>query len=274
MKTLHFAAVFVILLTLSGIITCYADINMNLGSQCSVDDKSTAENEFQINRRNLLDSLAANGPFQNGFYKTQTGEKSVKVYGLVQCRGDISANDCGNCINNMTKEALNSCPKSKSVWIWFRWCFLRYSNASFFGSMELSSGAWSNETNFDDPSMGSKGLDFMGRLASNASKQPLKFQTSVLDVGRGKRYGMAQCTRDINQDECHKCLNNQLVTFKEIIGNKRGWETHGSNCFMWYNYHHFYFNISTPASEGGRPSSHKGAAIAPVAAVLALLMVL
>lgn len=250
MKTLHFAAVLVILLTL-GNTTCHGDTNTNLGSQFSMDDESTAENEFQINRRNLFDSLADNGPLQNGFYKTQTGKKSGKLYGLTQCRGDISVSDCGNCINKMTKEALDSYPKSKSVMIWFRWCFLRYSNASFFGSVELSSGAWSNETDFDDSSMGSKGLDFMGRLASNASKQPLKFQTAVLDAGQsGKRYGMAQCTRDISQAECDKCLHDQLLTFKEIIGNKREWETHGSNCFMWYNYYQFYFHISTPASEG------------------------
>lgn len=196
--------------------------------------------------------MAANGQIHNGFYKDETGKKSEELYGLIQCRGDISADDCSKCTNNITKVALDLCRESRHVWIWFRWCFLRYSNASFFGSVQQTSGAWANDTDFDDPSMGTKGLDFMAGLPSNASKQPLSFQTAVLDVGQsGKRYGMAQCTRDIIEPECQKCLHDQLVTFNETIWNKRGWEIHGSNCFMWYRDFQFYFSISAaPSSEG------------------------
>ena len=96
----------------------------------------------------------------------------------------------------------------------------------------------------------SNGLSLMSGLASTAPKQPLMFQASVMDVGqRGKRYGMAQCTRDISWTDCGKCLDAQLVTFRAIIGNKRGWEIYGSNCFMWYHDFQFYSNISTTASE-------------------------
>ncbi|KAF3451638.1 hypothetical protein FNV43_RR07733 [Rhamnella rubrinervis] len=271
-----FVAVFAISLSLISD-PCYAaDNNTDLGSQCSIDDKSAADNEFQINRRNLLDVLAANAPLQNGFYTTETGKKPKKVYGLIQCRGDISADDCRNCTNNITRIASTACQKSKNVWIWFGWCFLRYSNASFFGSVEYSSAASTNDTDLDVPSMVSKGLDFMGELAQNASKQPLMFQTAVLDVGQsGKRYGMAQCTRDISKADCRNCLDHQLESFKSVLANKRGWEIHGSSCFMWYQDYQFYFNISTPASEGaGKPSSHKGAAIGLITSMLALVMVL
>ncbi|GMY27812.1 cysteine-rich repeat secretory protein 38-like [Fagus crenata] len=60
-----------------------------------------------------------------------------------------------------------------------------------------------NETDYDDPAVFSNGLSLMSGLASTAPKQPLMFQASVMDVGqRGKRYGMAQCTRDISWTDC------------------------------------------------------------------------
>ena len=99
-----------------------------------------------------------------------------------------------------------------------------------------NSVALMNETDYDDLAVISNGLSFMSGLASTAPKQPLMFRTAVMDVGQsGKRYGMAQCTRDISSIDCGKCLDAQLVTLRTIIGSKRGWEIYGSSCFMWYH---------------------------------------
>jgi hypothetical protein len=109
-----------------------------------------------------------------------------------------------------------------------------------------------NETNFEDAKVVSEGLNFTKTLASTTPKQPSMFYTAVLDVGQsGKRYGMAQCTRDLSKSDCGKCLDFQLATFLNIYGNKRNWESHGSSCNMWYHDYQFYFNYSTPAAKGG-----------------------
>ncbi|XP_041024076.1 cysteine-rich repeat secretory protein 38-like [Juglans microcarpa x Juglans regia] len=276
METFHFAIVCVILSAIAlSSCPCHAITNVNTGFECSEADGSATENAFQTNLKNLLDTLVVKVPVSNGFYKTETGKKSNKLYGLVQCRGDMSAGDCANCTKNAVAAALKECPKSKQVWTWFTWCFLRYSDQSFFGIMDQTSAAITNDTDFDDPYVVSKGLDFMGGLASTAPNQPHMFQKAVLDVGKsGKRYGMAQCTLDINRADCGKCLDSQLTLFRTIIGNKRGWETYGSSCFMWYHDYLFYFNISTPASEGTRrPSSHIGVTISVIIGMLALLAV-
>ncbi|XP_010092686.2 cysteine-rich repeat secretory protein 55 [Morus notabilis] len=218
--------------------------------QCSEADDSAADTTFQTSLGSLLDSLLANGPLEKGFYKTKVGKKSNRVYGIVQCRGDISAHACAKCTKNSTIAALDQCPKSKEVLVWFRWCFLRYSDHDFFGVMDKTSFALSNDTDFDDSSVVSKGLDFMSGLTLTAQKQSLVFQIGVLDVGTsGKRYGMVQCNRDISRTDCGKCLQAQLSDFRTTIGNKRGWEVYGSSCFMWYHDYEFYFNISTTASE-------------------------
>ncbi|KAF3961558.1 hypothetical protein CMV_013832 [Castanea mollissima] len=94
--------------------SCHADVNANTGLQCSKDDYSATENGFQTNLNNLFSSLV-NGALQNGFYKTTAGKNSNKVYGLIQCRGDISGNSCAGCTNNSITVALHDCPKSKET---------------------------------------------------------------------------------------------------------------------------------------------------------------
>lgn len=152
---------------------------------------------------------------------------------------------------NAAATAIDACPKSKEVWVWFRRCFLRYSNHSFFGVLDQTAAFIMNNTYYEDSSVVFKGLDFVRGLASTVPKQSLTLQTAVLDVDKsGKRYVMAQCNRDISRSDCAKCLNNQLVGFKDEIRNRSGWEIYATSCFMWYQDYQFYFNISTAASKG------------------------
>ncbi|KAE8686254.1 S-locus lectin protein kinase family protein [Hibiscus syriacus] len=225
---------FVFMLSLA---ICHADRNLKSALQCSDADNSTLESSFRVNLDNLLGLLTEKGPSSNGFLKTTVGRKSGKIYGLMQCRGDISAENCANCTRESTAVALRDCSKSKTVLVWLTWCFLRYSDEHFFGVWDQSSTAIVNETNFDNTSVISRGLAFMSEVAVTTSKQPLMFYTAVLDAGRfGKRYGMAQCTRDISRADCSRCLDTQLMTFRTTIGNKRGWEVYGFQLHVvWYH---------------------------------------
>ncbi|KAK7843029.1 hypothetical protein CFP56_013160 [Quercus suber] len=93
----------------------------------------------------------------------------------------------------------------------------------------------------------SNGLSFLSGLASTAPKQPLMFQTAVMDVGQSGKSAL-EISVALSID-CGKCLDAQLVTLRTIIGSKRGWEIYGSSCFMWYHDFQFYSNISITASE-------------------------
>ncbi|KAJ9169011.1 hypothetical protein P3X46_020481 [Hevea brasiliensis] len=248
-----------------------ADTNEILGLQCSGSDNATLENQYQINLNNLQDSLAANGPVHNGFYTATAGKDAYMIFGLTQCRGDISPTDCATCIRNSTM--VRGCSTSKNVTIWLKWCLLRYSNISFFGVWDQSAMALTNDTNFEDSNVVSKGLNFMNELAATAPEPPLMFQTAVLDVGpSGKRYGMAQCSRDISRSDCGKCFSYLLVTFRTTIGNKRGWEIYGASCSMWYHDYQFYFNFSIPVNEGAVQISNERVAIGLMIPVLVFLL--
>lgn len=230
---------------------CNADINVSAGLECSKADKSTSKDEFQTNLKKLLNSLVAEAPYRNGFYESREGKDSNKVYGILQCRGDVSVADCVNCTKESISIALHDCSKSKQVKVWLKWCFLRYSDEDFIGDLDRIAVAHTKETNLDDPSVSQRGFSMMTELAATTPKQPLMFKTAMLDAGdKGKRYGMAQCNRDISSADCDSCLAGQLMSFRTTVGNVREWEIYGSSCTMWYAEFKFYFSITTTTSEG------------------------
>ncbi|KAK1557156.1 hypothetical protein Q3G72_019115 [Acer saccharum] len=125
----------------------------------------------------------------------------------------------------------------KAVLIWFVICsnsvLLFYTTCrdadinvcadeDFIGDLNRISVARTNETNLDDPSVSQRGFSMMTELAAITPNQPLMFKTVMLDAGdKGKRYGMAQCHRDISSADCDSCLADQLMSFSTTVGNVR-----------------------------------------------------
>ncbi|KAI3456397.1 hypothetical protein Pfo_013060 [Paulownia fortunei] len=228
---------------------CYADTISFRGSLCPTPPG--AENSsWTANLNSVFSSLEANVNLSNGYYKAEGGESSDKAYGLIQCRGDISPSDCGECTRESFRLATKNCGGSKSGIIWQTWCFLRYSNASFYGVWERSGFATSNVTTLDDPRVAAKGLAMMAGLAVAAPDETLMFAKSETDDGMGgKRHGVAQCSRDLGKSDCGDCLDYLLKGFGTTIAKKREWEIYGVGCFMLYGDTQFYLNTSSTSAQ-------------------------
>ncbi|KAE8714927.1 S-locus lectin protein kinase family protein [Hibiscus syriacus] len=95
---------------------CHADRNLNSALQCSGADNYTSESSFRVNLDNLLGLLTEKGASSNGFLKTAVGRKSGKIYGLMQCRGDVSAENCANCTRESVAVACVIAPRAKRFW--------------------------------------------------------------------------------------------------------------------------------------------------------------
>ncbi|XP_006603567.1 cysteine-rich repeat secretory protein 9-like [Glycine soja] len=116
-------------------------------------------NPFQINIRTLFSSQSSNVVTNNVFYNsTVTGTNPFDiVYGLFMCKGDVPFQLCGQCIINATQKLSSDlqCSLSKQVVIWYNKYMVRYSNRSFFSTVDtrpaigLSNTAnISNQANF------------------------------------------------------------------------------------------------------------------------------
>ncbi|CAK7349426.1 unnamed protein product [Dovyalis caffra] len=71
-----------------------------------------------------------------GFAAVTYGKGQDKVFGLAQCRGDVSSKDCFNCIQDAAKQIREVCPDQADARIWFDCCFLQYDNINFIGRVD------------------------------------------------------------------------------------------------------------------------------------------
>ncbi|KAK7858223.1 cysteine-rich repeat secretory protein 55 [Quercus suber] len=71
---------------------------------------------------------------------TSYGKNQDQVFGLGQCRGDVSSKDCSSCIQDAAKQIRQCCPNQADARIWYEHCFLRYNNKSFIGEIDTSFG--------------------------------------------------------------------------------------------------------------------------------------
>uniref|UniRef100_A0A2N9HSR1 Uncharacterized protein n=1 Tax=Fagus sylvatica TaxID=28930 RepID=A0A2N9HSR1_FAGSY len=82
---------------------------------------NTPNNTYQSNRNNLLLYLSSNATGNTEYYNaTASTVSSVEdtVYGLFVCRGDMSADDCRDCVADATKVIVNLCPVQKAAIAW------------------------------------------------------------------------------------------------------------------------------------------------------------
>ena len=105
---------------------------------CSNQTTFTRNSTYQSNLNHLLSSLSSNSMRESGFYNTTVGQTpETTVYGLFFCRGDLTPDECRYCVSTATKEIVEQfCPVEKVVVIWYDECVLRYSNKSFFSTMD------------------------------------------------------------------------------------------------------------------------------------------
>ncbi|KAJ0053161.1 hypothetical protein Pint_02079 [Pistacia integerrima] len=108
---------------------------------------------------------------------------NTTVYGLIQCRGDISKEICQACANNVTKEIVQFCPNKKQASIGYDYCSLHYSDRSFFTTVNSYIRLHRyNPANVTDSVVFNRQLqNLVNSLSSNAASIPSKFATGSIN---------------------------------------------------------------------------------------------
>ncbi|KAL7081790.1 hypothetical protein ACP275_14G060500 [Erythranthe tilingii] len=218
------------------------------------NDNSKTDNTSQISRNidNLL-SVLVSGTVQNGFTATSLGEADSQIYGLSQCRGDVSKNDCSVCIKDAAESVRKLCPDRSDARITYDYCFLRYSHASFFGQVDTSPAVYywnvENVTGVDD---------FNGKLGSlmDEIRSEAVGPAQNKGLGKGKSevsplvtlYALAQCTRDLSDINCAQCVAIAVGNFPRFCDNKRGCRVLYSSCYVRYELYPFFFPLDSEDS--------------------------
>ncbi|KAF7121204.1 hypothetical protein RHSIM_Rhsim13G0159400 [Rhododendron simsii] len=194
---------------------------------------------YQTNLNTLFSVLSSNSNnASDGFYNFTAGTSSPDVaYGLFLCRGDVSATVCRDCVVYATGDAVQRCPGSKRVTIWYDECLLRYSNVSIFAALDTSFGAiLSNPQNVTNATLFNEVLgEVMDNVADRASSDDSgkKFATAQANYSPLQTvYGLAQCTPDISDSDCNTCLRNCISTFPNCCDAKQGARILYPSCYV------------------------------------------
>lgn len=230
---------FLCLLFLS--LQCSADDS--LGNSCN--DKTNLTSQTSSNLDRLLTLLVKRAE-QSGFYATSYGHGSSQIYGLAQCRGDVSAANCSTCIESAAIQIKQACPTQSDAKIWLDFCFLRYSQDNFLGKVDTSGILYKNVESVSDPSSFKKTLGNVFHRIDKEAVQPLSG-----GLGKDQKklssfdtlYALVQCTEDLPPLYCAQCLAIGIQNFEGFCKDSKGCRVLFGSCYLRYELYPFFFPV-------------------------------
>ncbi|XP_068661236.1 cysteine-rich repeat secretory protein 55-like [Aristolochia californica] len=217
-----------------------------LGEYCNKEKNVTGGQKPSIDH--VLEELVAKTPM-NGFAVSSYGIGQLKIYGLGQCRGDVSTDDCSTCISDAAKQLPQLCAEQSDARIWFDYCFLRYSPDNFAGKLDTGFGIfyW-NVENATDPEAFEKTL---GNLMDGVRAQAIQPKNRGLGKDKTKFtpsvtiYALIQCTRDLPALQCAQCSATAVSNYDNFCKYKKGCRVLYSSCYVRYEIYPFFFPLDS-----------------------------
>lgn len=219
------------LISIFGLITCQSPNKVHFCLGPDKERPTPSFSSYKSNLTNLLDSISSKASNHTYYSHSSNG-----IYSLFFCRGDVSGNACQVCVKMATQSLLQVCPFDKSAVIWNDECTLQYSNINFFGQVRLVPvlPSWNAvSTSIDE---GTYAIGFIYTLVDEATKTENMFKINemVSQNGQVRRYGLVQCSRDINVSVCSNCLRELLNLANKCCTGKSGWRILAPSCFIRY----------------------------------------
>nr|KYP56629.1 Cysteine-rich receptor-like protein kinase 10 [Cajanus cajan] len=221
---------------------------------------------YQTNLNETLSQLSSDATTGKGYSHTTAGNGTVDaVYGLYDCRGDLTGYFCQFCVFTAASEILQRCPNRSSAVIWYDYCILRYSNHNFIGNLTTTPSWYISESkNITDPEEPQKAEDYMQSLRREATVETNKlYAMGGFNLSHGEeRYGLVQCSRDLTNEECSQCLEAMIDEVPQCCRAKLGWQVLAPSCLIKYSDYMFYqitnqtsSPLPNPAKKGGTINS-------------------
>ncbi|KAG4925423.1 hypothetical protein JHK87_050963 [Glycine soja] len=234
-----------------------------IGQICSAN-RTTANSAYEKNLNTLLSSLSSNANATLFYNNTVLGStnSSDTVYGLFMCRGDVPPQLCARCVVNAT-ERLSSdpeCSLSIEGVIWYDECMVRYSNVTFFSTVDtIPSYYMSNRANISSNPVNFNNLlaSTIRKTAEEAANSGNRYSTKQANLSEFQTlYCLAQCTLDLSPQHCRDCLGSAVSDIPYCCDGKQGGRVLFPSCNIRYALYPFYRNhVTYEASEALVPET-------------------
>ncbi|XP_023924888.2 cysteine-rich receptor-like protein kinase 25 [Quercus suber] len=235
-------------------LTAHAADPVHLNTACENTTFSANNSIYQSNLNSLLSSFSSNANVD--FYATtKGGNTSDPVYGLSNCRGDITRQLCRECVEAAVTELTNRCSRQKVALTWYDECILRYSNRSFLTTVDerpmfglLNTQNVTDQDKFNQL-LNTSMIALMTELAREISNVPTgakKFGTQQVNISAFQTlYNLVQCTPDLSGTDCYGCLQDAIKLLPWCCSGKQGGRIVFPSCNIRYELYPFYQMAAT-----------------------------
>ncbi|KAA8529012.1 hypothetical protein F0562_033500 [Nyssa sinensis] len=168
--------------------------------------------------------------------------KNDIVYGLFQCRGDLSNSDCKDCVAHSVSQLNIICGDSTGGALQLEGCFVKYDNISFLGVEDKTvvSKDCGPLTGYDSGSLTQRDAT-MNFLAAGGQY----FRTG----GSGNVQGVAQCVQDLSPSECQDCLMEAIGRLRSECASAQWGNMFLVKCYALYSVRGDSPNTESPNRE-------------------------
>ncbi|KAF8010885.1 hypothetical protein BT93_J1505 [Corymbia citriodora subsp. variegata] len=243
---------FLLLFMLSFFTLKAAESTLTMSSHyCSNSSTFAPNSTYHANLDRVLDVLIRDvvADPDNEFNFTSSGASSSEaVYGSFMCRGDVSNKECADCVKNARVEITQLCQMTKTTFMWYDQCMLRYSNTNFTRKMELEPrlGGY-NDENIDQSDEFMKLLNqTMDHAAREAAWHPSRMygHRNAKFNQEKTLYTFAQCVPYLSKNDCWYCLRNATSSLLSHQKGKIGGRVFLPSCFVRFEIYPFYRSSS------------------------------
>ncbi|XP_043808490.1 plasmodesmata-located protein 6 isoform X1 [Manihot esculenta] len=192
--------------------------------------KYISDSPYESNVNSLLTSMVNSASFTNynNFTVQSPSSSQDTLYGLFQCRGDLSNGDCARCVASAVSQLGTLCLDSCGGGLQLDGCFVKFDNISYFG-MEDKTVVLKK----CGPPIGFESDSFTRRDAvlgylggSDGSYKPYRVG------GSGDVYGVAQCVQDLSATECRDCVSDAIGRLKTDCGPAAWGDMYLAKCYV------------------------------------------
>ncbi|KAI3779439.1 hypothetical protein L2E82_09158 [Cichorium intybus] len=267
-KSTHAASIFVVVIVILSLVV------PSKGNARSQIINLTCDNQLENNQTqfipNFVRTMERIGTImrtsRNGTALTGTGPDSN--YGLAQCYGDLTSEDCILCYAE-ARTVLPSCFPNNGGRIYLDGCFMRVQNYSFYHEYTSpNDSVVCGNTTSRSGLFAASVTQAVRNAVTDASRNWDYFARESLVNANESVFVMADCWRTLSPAECRACLDNASAALSTCLPWSEG-RALNTGCFMRYSDTDFLNPIPVV---GG--SSNRGKVIAIVVSIVSSVAVL
>ena len=199
------------------------------------------DSEYESNVNAVLEHLVNAADKSDGFATYSHGQ----VKGLLQCRGDVSDNECQKCSTKASQMAYEDCPNAIGARIQMEFCFIRYENYNFESVLDTDVvfSVENVKSNSDIHGFNKTLENLLESLAGKAPSNVKRFAAKSSEVHSDSVtiYGLEMCLRSLAEHDCGVCLRTAIAAMNQYgYSSQVGLQMFMGSCTIRFEIYPFY----------------------------------